>query len=94
MILLNNLLRVCAEFKENSSAQDYLKQAIDLAKIIELDDVSAFHINLGMSFFKKKAFDKAKASYSQAGKLQSSMRIKKQLRRQTSLDEWKIAMAK
>jgi tetratricopeptide repeat protein 19, mitochondrial len=69
MILLNNLSCACAELKEYSSAQDYLKQAIEIAKKIDIEDVSPYHINLGMLFFKQKLYKKAQESCSQGWKI-------------------------
>lgn len=95
MILLNNLSCACAELKEYSSAQDYLKQAIDVAKKIELDDVSPYHINLGMLFFKQKLFEKAKASCSQGWKIAKQHENKEAMEAaDRCLDELKNAMLK
>lgn len=69
MILLNNLSCACAELKEYSSAQDYLKEAIKIADKIRIDDVSPYHVNMGMLYFKQKLFDKAKSSCSQGYKM-------------------------
>lgn len=69
MILLNNLSCACAELKEYPSAQEYLKEAIAIAKKIDLDDVSPYHVNMGMLFFKQKLYDKASTSCSQGFKM-------------------------
>lgn len=69
MILLNNLSCTCAELKEYDSASYHLKEAIEIAKKIEIDDVSPYHINLGMLFLKEKLLEKAKSSCNLGWKL-------------------------
>lgn len=94
MILLNNLSCACAELKEYSSAQDYLKQAIDIAKKIEIDDVSPYHVNNGMLFFKQKLFEKAKEACSSGWKMASKHENKEAVQAaERCLDEVKKAMS-
>jgi tetratricopeptide repeat protein 19 len=62
MILLNNLSCACAELKEYDSALRYLKETIELAKKIDIEDTSPYHINLGMLYLKQKLLDNAKSS--------------------------------
>jgi tetratricopeptide repeat protein 19 len=69
MILLNNLSCACAELREFASAQEYLKEAIEIAKKIDIDDVSPYHVNMGMLYFKQKIYEKAKTSCSQGYKM-------------------------
>lgn len=69
MILLNNLSCACAELKEYASAQEYLKEAIEIAKKIDIEDVSPYYVNMGMLYFKQKLFEKAKTSCSQGYKM-------------------------
>jgi tetratricopeptide repeat protein 19 len=69
MILLNNLSCTCAELKEYEPASRHLKEAIEIAKKIEIEDVSPYHINLGMLFLKEKLHEKAKTSCSLGWKL-------------------------
>lgn len=69
MILLNNLSCACAELKEYASAQEYLKEAMAIATKINLEDISPYHVNMGMLYFKQKLFEKAKTSCSQGYKM-------------------------
>lgn len=69
MILLNNLSCACVELKEFASAQEYLKEAIEIAKKIDIEDISPYQVNMGMLYFKQKLFDKAKTSCSQGYKM-------------------------
>lgn len=62
MILLNNLSVCHAELKEYDKAEKYLKQAIEIAKELKLEDISPYQINLGMLYFKQQLLDKAQAS--------------------------------
>lgn len=64
VILLNNLSCVCAELKEYDSSLQYLNEAIKIAKKIEIEDLSPYHINLGMLYLKQKLLEKAKESCS------------------------------
>lgn len=94
MILLNNLSCACAELKEYASAQDYLNQAITIAKKIEIDDVSPYHVNLGMLYFKQKLFEKAKTSCSTGWKMAKDQENKDALEAaERCLDEVKKAMS-
>ena len=59
MILLNNLSVCHAELKEFEKAEQYLKQAIEIAKQLKLEDISPYKINLGMLYIKQKLIEKA-----------------------------------
>lgn len=59
MILLNNLSVVHAELKEFDKAEKYLKQAIEIAKQLKLEDISPYQINLGLLYIKQKLIEKA-----------------------------------
>lgn len=94
MILLNNLSCACAELKEYSSAQDYLKQAIEIAKKIDIEDVSPYHINMGMLYFKQKLHEKAKTSCSNGWKMAKKHENKDAVEAaERCLDEVKKAMS-
>lgn len=62
MILLNNLSVCCAELKEFEQAEKYLKQAIEIAKELKIDDISPYQINLGMLYVKQSLIEKAQSS--------------------------------
>lgn len=60
MILLNNLSCACSELKQYEQAEMYLKQAIEIAKAIKIEDISTYKINLGLLYFKQGLLDKTK----------------------------------
>lgn len=62
MVLLNNLSVCHAELKEFDKAEKYLKRAIEIAKELKLEDISAYQINLGMLFLKQKLIEKAQVA--------------------------------
>lgn len=59
MILLNNLSVCCAELKEYSQSEKYLKRAIEIAKELKIDDISPYQINLGMLYVKQNLIEQA-----------------------------------
>jgi tetratricopeptide repeat protein 19 len=94
MILLNNLSCTCAELKEYDSASSYLKEAIDIAKKIEIEDISPYHINMGMLFLKQKVLEKAKTSCNLGWKMAKQYENKDATSAaERCLDEVKKAMA-
>lgn len=62
MILLNNLSVCHAELKDFEKAEMYLKKAIEIAKELKIEDVSAYQINLGMLYIKQKLIEKAQVA--------------------------------
>ncbi|KAG5681393.1 hypothetical protein PVAND_010834 [Polypedilum vanderplanki] len=94
MILLNNLSCTCAELKEYESASLYLKEAMEIAKKIEIDDVSPYHINLGMLYLKQKLYEKAKVSCNLGWKLSKQYENKEAISAaERCLDQVKTAMS-
>jgi tetratricopeptide repeat protein 19, mitochondrial len=69
MILLNNLSVVHAELKEFEKAEKYLKDAMEIAKTLKIEDISPYQINLGMLYMKQKLIEKAQVSCKAAWKL-------------------------
>lgn len=94
VILLNNLSCVCAEMKQYESSLRYLNEAIEIAKKIEIDDLSPYHINLGMLYLKQKLLEKAKASCSMGWKLATKYENKEAISAaERCLDEVKKAVS-
>lgn len=62
MILLNNLSVCHAELKEFDKAEACLKRAIEIAKELKLEDISAYQVNLGMMYMKQKLVEKAQVA--------------------------------
>jgi tetratricopeptide repeat protein 19, mitochondrial len=68
IILLNNMSCSCAELQEYDLALKYLNEAIEIAKKINIEDLSPYQINLGMLYIKRKMLENALSSCSQGWK--------------------------
>lgn len=94
IILLNNLSCVYAELKEFDAASKYLKEAIEIAKKIDIDDLSPYHINLGMLSLKQKVLENAKSSCNLGWKIAKQYENKEAIAAaERCLDEVKKAMS-
>lgn len=94
VILLNNLSCVCAELKEYDSSLQYLNEAIKIAKKIDIEDLSPYHINLGMLYIKQKLLEKAKTSCTMGWKMATKYENKEAIEAANRcLDQVKKAMS-
>ncbi|XP_049700976.2 tetratricopeptide repeat protein 19 homolog, mitochondrial [Helicoverpa armigera] len=69
VVQLNDIGTVCDRLGQTDESIKYFKEAIDLAKSLEMDDLGTMYVNLGRAYLKTSLLDAARKSCGQAWKL-------------------------
>uniref|UniRef100_A0A2A4JAD2 MalT-like TPR region domain-containing protein n=1 Tax=Heliothis virescens TaxID=7102 RepID=A0A2A4JAD2_HELVI len=69
VVQLNDIGTVCDRLGQSDESIRYFKEAIELAKNLEMDDLGTMYVNLGRAYLKTSLLDAARKSCGQAWKL-------------------------